>query len=151
MHNLFFGTSKHCFEVWVDKGLFNRSQLIEMERKVKLFSVPVGIGRLPSFSSSYGAFTANQWKNWITVFSTVTLKSVLPQSDYCCWLLFVRCCCILCTYCICKNHGCRYVSYPVLSQVYGKSSCSFNMHLHSHLKQNIFGLWTTACIMVLCF
>ena len=75
MHNLFLGTGKQSFEVWVEKGLLTKPKLIELEKKVKMFSVPAGLGRLPySFSSSYGAFTASQWKNWITVFSAVVLK-----------------------------------------------------------------------------
>ena len=140
MHNLFSGTGKHCFEVWVDKGLLSKSHLTEIERKVKLFSVPVGIGRFPSFSSSYGAFTASQWKNWITVFSAVTLKSELPQNDLCCWLLFVHCCSLLCTYCISKRDIIAADLFLIqfcrkFEQLNGKSSCSFNMYLHWHLKQ----------------
>ena len=102
MHNLFLGTAKHCFWVWVDKGLLTKQSLIiDLECKAKMFCVPAGIGILPcSFSSCYGAFTASQWKNWITIYSSVILKLALPPDDFRCWLLFVRSCSILCSHCV---------------------------------------------------
>ena len=74
------------------------------------------------------------------MFSAVTLKSELPQNDLCCWLLFVRCCSLLCTYCISKRDIIAADLFLIqfcrkFEQLYGKSSCSFNMHLHCHLKQ----------------
>lgn len=106
-----------------------------------MFSVPAGIGRLPSsISSCYGAFTASQWKNWITIYSPLLLKGLLPQEHLRCWLLFVRACSLLCSNCIQKNailsadtffiQFCRECEY-----LYGSTGCTFNMHLHLHLKQ----------------
>lgn len=141
LHNLFLGTGKHCFVVWVEEGLVSKPKLIELENKAELFTVPAGIGRLPcSFSSSYGAFTASQWRTWITVYSPVILKTILPPSDLQCWLLFVRACSILCSHCILQSditsvdmfleQFCRQ-----FERLYGSTQCTFNMHLHLHLKQ----------------
>ena len=141
MHNLFLGTGKHCFEVWVEKGLLSKQHLKQLETNVKIFSVPAGLGRLPhSFSSCYGSFTASQWKNWITIFSPVLLRVILPTEDLRCWLLIVRCCCILSSYCLTQSDITSADLFlkqfcSLFETLYGRTSCTFNMHLHMHLKQ----------------
>ena len=100
MHNLFLGTGKHVFSVWIETGILTKTNL----KNIKLFKVPNDVGRLPSqISSSYGSFTANQWKNWICVYSCVILKDILPPEHFKCWQLFVRSCVILCSYSINEN------------------------------------------------
>ena len=47
MHNLFLGTGKHAFKVWLEKELISKQQLAQMEEKIRVFSTPVGVGRLP--------------------------------------------------------------------------------------------------------
>lgn len=104
MHNLFLGTGKHMFSLWVEKAILSKNDLSIIGNNIKMFCVPAGIGRIPSnISSTYGAFTASQWKNWITIFSPVFLKGFLPPDDFRCWLLFVRACTLLCCNCIKKS------------------------------------------------
>ena len=63
MHNLFLGTGKCVFSVWIETGILTKTNLKNIEQRLKLFNVPNDVGRLPSqISSSYGSFTANQWK-----------------------------------------------------------------------------------------
>lgn len=96
MHNLYLGTAKHVFELWIEKELLTNANLLQIEARAKLFRLPADIGRLPSnVSSGYSGFTANQWCNWITIYSPVLLKGILPNLHLCCWLLFVRACSIL--------------------------------------------------------
>ena len=45
--------------------------------------------------SGFGGFTANQWSNWITIYSPILLKGILPDSHLRCWLLFVHACVLL--------------------------------------------------------
>ncbi len=80
MHNLYLGTGKHAFKVWVNKGLLGSNELNEIDRRTRLFYVPPGICRLPiNFSSNFGGFKADQWRSWITIYSPVVLKGVLPN------------------------------------------------------------------------
>ena len=91
MHNLLLGTGKHVFKVWMDLRMFTTAQLKEFESTIKEFQTPADIGRLPSrIGSEYNGFTANQWYNWITIYSPVVLKGVLPDTHLRCWLLYVR-------------------------------------------------------------
>ena len=96
MHNLYLGTGKHLFKLWIALGLLSSEQLIELEERIRSFHLPPDVGRLPSnISSNYGGYTASQWRNWITIYSAVVLKGILVEEHLLCWLLFVRACLIL--------------------------------------------------------
>lgn len=140
MHNLFLGTGKHVFKIWVESQLLTPENLMLIEARFKLFRTPADVGRLPSnISSGYGGFTANQWCNWITIFSPVLLKGILPDTHLRSWLLFVRACSILRSRVIKK---CDAVSADLFlhqfcqtfQSLYGPSKCTPNTHLHLHLK-----------------
>ena len=64
MHNLYLGSGKHVFKVWIDRKLITMKELEQFEEKMKRFTVPSSAGcLLLNISSSYGGFTANQWSN----------------------------------------------------------------------------------------
>ena len=143
MHNMFLGTGKHVFSVWVEMKTLSKQNLEEIEQRIKLFKIPNGVGRLPShMSSGYGSFTANQWKNWICVYSSVILKDMLPTDDFRCWQLFVRSCVIISSYY--TQESSISTADLLLKQfcihfmrLYGPDKFTFNMHLHLHLKQTL--------------
>ena len=141
MHNLLLGTGKHMFSLWVERDILTTRMLSDLEHRISTFRVPADVGRLPSrIGSLYGSFTAAQWRNWITIYSPVVLKGILPDSHLRCWLLFVRACCILCLRVITETeinsadlfllHFCKKVE-----EIYGCEACTSNMHLHLHLKE----------------
>ena len=143
MHNIFLGTGKHMLNLWFERNILSKDQMVVVESLVNEVTVPADIGRLPAkISSGYGGFTANQWKNWITVYSAVVLKGILPNDHLQCWLLYVRACSILCSRFIQKNdvnsadlfllEFCRK-----FEKIYGPEACTANTHLHLHLKQSI--------------
>ena len=56
-------------------------------------TVPQDIGRIPGkISCSFSGFTADQWKNWTTVYSLFALNRVLPHNHLECWRNFVLAC-----------------------------------------------------------
>ena len=141
MHNLFLGTPKHLLRIWIDRNLLTKDDMVQLECKLKLFRVPADIGRVPSnVLSSYAAFTAAQWRNWITIYSPIVLKGLLPHEHLQCWLLFVQACCLLCSRIITRSdiicadlyllNFCKKFErlYPDL--------CTPNLHLHLHLKDS---------------
>ena len=72
MHKLFLGTGKHMMEVWLADEFISRRTLDDMERLVSQFIISEGIGCVPSkISNLFGGLTADQWKNWITIYSSV--------------------------------------------------------------------------------
>lgn len=140
MHNLYLGSGKHVFKVWMDRNLITLKHLEVIEEKMKKFKVPSSAGRLPSnISSSHGGFTANQWNNWILIYSPILLKGILPNEHLRCWLLFVRACSFLKPRFIEKRHIISADLFLLqfckeFEQLYGQNSCTPNMHLHLHLK-----------------
>lgn len=143
MHNLLLGTAKHVMQIWTKHGILHFKSFAIVEERVKSITTPKDIGRLPlKISSSFSGFTADQWRNWTTIFSGVCLKGVLPQEHLNCWLLFVKACTLLCTRIITKSsvssadlflqQFCR--KYQELC---GSEECTPNMHMHLHLKECI--------------
>ena len=78
MHNLFLGTAKRMFQLWVSNDILSKHKLAVLEKHISSFHVPSYVGRLPAqISSNYGGFTAKQWKNWILIYSPIVLKGFL--------------------------------------------------------------------------
>lgn len=141
MHNLLLGTAKHVFSVWIERGLLTQANLQTLQEKSEMISFPQGVGRIPlKIGSSFAGFTADQWRLWTTVLSPIVLKGILPDQDLRIWLLFVRCCTILCTRIISLSNVHEADVYiaqfcKLFQHKYGDASCTPNMHLHMHLSQ----------------
>ena len=140
MHNIFLGSAKHTMQVWVDKGILTKKHFHEIEKIVSKFKTPQDVGRLPlKISSGFSGFTADQWRSWVTIFSPVALRGILPANHLRCWLLYVRACSLLCTRIITRDAIEQADQYLVLFcqqfvSLYGAGACTPNMHLHLHLK-----------------
>ena len=143
MHNLFLGTSKKMFQLWTDLKLFSKSQLNEIEERIKSMEVPSDIGRLPMrISSNCGSYTAEQWKNWTLIYSIYCLKGILQDEHFRCWQTFVLACRYLCQPVISKTDldiadGLILKFCKAVESLYGKYVITPNMHLHNHLKEVI--------------
>ena len=139
--NLYLGTAKHVMEVWVNKGIVTKKDFETIEQTVSSLITPRDVGRIPlKISSSFAGFTADQWRNWTTIFSAVALKDVIPNNHLRCWLLFVRACCLLSTRVIKVEAIDLADSYLIqfckqFCLLYGAEAATPNMHLHLHLKQ----------------
>lgn len=122
----------------MDQKPLNDEALLKIETQAKKFIVPYDIGRLPpNISSGYGGFTANQWCNWITIYSPVLLKEILPTEHLRCWLLFVRACSITSSRILSVEHVKSADLFLLqfckqLQILYGSESCTPNLHMHTH-------------------
>ena len=143
MHNLFLGTAKSVFKMWVKDGIISKEGLQIIEKRIKSFEICVGHGRLPhNISANYGSYTASQWKNWTLVYSMYALDGIISNDHLQCWQSFVL--------------ACKLLSKPAISLVdldkadflllqfckkfeklHGPSKVRPNMHLHGHLKDCI--------------
>lgn len=141
MHNLFLGTAKHVFKLWIKKNFLTKKELKNLEDKISSFDVGTGIGRLPHrIASNYGGYTASQWKNWTLIYSMFCLKGILPENHVRCWQTFVLACQYLCSPVISKTDIIRadllFVKFgESFERLYGKKAVTPNMHLHCHLKE----------------
>ena len=141
MHNLLLGTAKHVLNTWVKEGILSSQDLSKLQARVNKVKPPSDIGRLPSrIANGFAGFTADQWKNWICIYSLFALKGVIHNEHYLMWADFVHACQTLCSKVITKEN-CRIADEKLMSfcrkfeTLCGRDKCTPNMHLHGHLLQ----------------
>lgn len=143
MHNLLLGTAKHMLSIWKSRSILTHSNFDLIQQKVDSFVTPHDVGRIPSrIASGFAGFTADQWRNWVLLYSQCSIKDFLPPLDYYCWQLFVKACNLLCR---------RYITFAQLEeadtllldfclnfeQLYGAECCTINIHLHAWTPQRV--------------
>ena len=83
MHNLYLGTAKHAMKTWRESGIIRDDQLALIQEKVDELSVPHNIGRIPyKIGSNFSGLTADQWLNWINIYSMYALKTLCHLFTY---------------------------------------------------------------------
>ena len=106
MHSLFLGTGKHMLHIWIEQGLLSHAHFEQMQKCVDSFVVPSEIGWIPQkIEMGFSGFTADQFKNWITIFSIPSLHGILHVNGQHleCWRHFVLACRILCRHSLSLN------------------------------------------------
>ncbi|CAC5394239.1 unnamed protein product [Mytilus coruscus] len=108
MHNLFLETAKHMISVWKTTKLLCDDDFRLIQERLEPFQCTSDIGRLPkTFSSSFGSFNADQYKNWTLLFSIY----LLPSEHLDCWRKFVLACRRLCSIFITVNNAKLLIGY----------------------------------------
>ena len=139
MHNLFLGTAKKILEIWQDQGFLHRHHFEQIESCVNAIIVPFDNGRIShKISSGFSDFTADQFKNWVIIYSISALINILPVVHLECWCHFVLACRILCKPIL--KHSDTLLSDTLLLKfcqkvetLYGSHTITPNMHMHCHL------------------
>ena len=143
MHLLYLGIAKKLTKHYYSSGLINKQDAAKIQQTVDKIRVPSSVGRLTrKISSGFSSFTADQWKNWTLLYSSIALKGVLADQHYRIWMLFVRA-----VYILTRKHlkkldlatadellvkFCKQVE-----KTYGKAFCTPDMHMVCHLKECI--------------
>ena len=140
MHNLFLGTGKRMLSLWMEKDMIRSADLEKIQKFVDNTCVPSDIGRIPSkIRSGFSGFKADQFKNWINIYSIPALYDILSSEHLECWRHFVLACRILCKQSL--SHVEVDIADSLLIQfckrverLFGESAITPNMHLHGHIK-----------------
>ena len=70
-------------KIWTKEDLTTKHRLNVMQDRVDSIRTPCDIGRIPrEIASSFNGFTADQWKNLVTIFSMFALREILPNEHY---------------------------------------------------------------------
>lgn len=126
-------------KMWLDLKVLHSDQLVLIQEKVDSVDAASNIGAIPrKIASSFGGFTAEQWKNWTIFFSIFALADILPKTDLDVWRNFVLACRALTSKFISSVEIARFDSYIIafckgVERVYGCSSITPNIHMHCHL------------------
>ena len=157
MHNILLGTTKLMITIWKEKSLLSTHDFERIQTQVDRFVTPPDVGRIPhKILSGFSSFTADQFKNWALIYSSIVLKPILPEVHYQCWCMFVRACRLICSRAITQNNALELHDILIsfckkFEELYGARACTPNLHLHCHLKECIldFGpasaFWLFAC------
>lgn len=143
LHNLFLGTSKRMFCLWVEKDLLTKADLVKIDEKLAKINVPCDIGRLPTnIGSNWGGFTGSQWKNWTLLYSLDVLNGILGHEHFLCWQLYAEACIRICQQTVTLQDAERahelFIQFGnEVERLYGKEAVTPNMHLHCHLLTSI--------------
>ena len=143
MHNLFLGSGKHMLNIWLEHNILSPSQFQQIQECVDSFAVPSDMGRIPrKIKTGFSSFTADQFKNWITVFSIPALYAILPSQHLECWRHFVLACRILCKHSLSMDDISLFDALLMqfcrrIQQMYGESAVTPNIHMHAHLKEDL--------------
>ena len=89
MHNLFLGTAKCVMKkLWLKDNIITGQDMNVIQARVDSFVPPTGIGRIPrKIATSFGGFTAEQWKNWVILYSMLLLRIYCPIIIICVGIL----------------------------------------------------------------
>jgi len=141
MHNLFLGLAKHVIHTWKEVGILQASHFAKLQEKVDLINPPPKVGRIPrKIESGFAAFTADEWKNFIMIYSSFALKDVVDTQNYNCWCLLVSVCALLCRPILSRDyvnqaHILLIEFCKLFETLYGVEYCTPNMHMSLHLKE----------------
>lgn len=106
MHNVFLGLAKHTIKTWKDNGVLNPNCFAQLQEKIDSIVPPTKIGRIPrKIDSNFSSFTADEWKNWILIYSMYCLSGIVDDPHYECWKLLVDSCILFCQFVITVSRG----------------------------------------------
>lgn len=143
MHNLFLGTAKHMMKLWIEEGIITEKDLSSLQQTVDNIHVPSDVGRIPrKIETKFSGFTADQFKNWVTLFSIPTLFDQIDPIHLECWRHFVLACRLLCQKSISQLNlqladALLMQFCSKVEQLFGAHAITPNMHMHGHLREVI--------------
>ena len=85
MQNLCLGSAKHLLRVFKENGYLSKSNFEKLHKKTDSFVVPHDVGKTPrKIVSSFDSFNADEYKNWLLLFSVSSMDGIIPLKDMKC-------------------------------------------------------------------
>lgn len=139
MHCMYLGIAKRFTKLLYDKGYLTNEDTISIQNIVNTVKVPSNITRIPrKIGSNFTGLTADQWKNWTQIYSSIALKDKLPEDIYKIWMLFVKAANLIGKRTI-KQSDLDVAEKLILKfasayeQKFGEQECTPNLHMFCHL------------------
>lgn len=140
MHNLFLGSAKHTFSVWIQSGILTDDKIKSIDKMMNEMTVPSEVGRITKSMLLYKTMKADEWKNWVFHFSLFCLKKVIGRQHFNMWQIFVRACKLLVNTSITLDeaiqaHELLLLFCKTFENLLGSEHCTPNMHMHLHIER----------------
>lgn len=142
MNSLFLEIAKHAFSTRLKTEALDTSHFSLIQTRVVQLIVPQTVGRIPlRIGAGFSGLTADQWRNWIRVYS-YALRGILSDAEWNCWWLFVQACNLFCkrsnTHSDARRGQELLVEYcKNCEELYRKDHLVINMHLSCHILECI--------------
>jgi hypothetical protein len=142
MHCLFLGIARSIVKkIWIKKDVLTPNILNKVQKMMDLFKVPADLGRIPrkvDCGEGFANFTADEWRNFINIYATVSLWEHLSMKDRTILTHFVRVCSILGNRIIERGlmqeaHSRLIKIVKLIEENYGRDKITSNFHLSLHL------------------
>jgi hypothetical protein len=142
MHNLYLGTAKRIMKKWTsgNQPLISIHDLKNIQAIINATPPPSDIGRIPfKIASQFAGFTADQWKSWCLIYSTLALRNILSEEHRQYWQSFIDCLSLwgqtIVTYEEIVYGDLAMKDFLIkIKSVWGPEIASPNMHMHLHIK-----------------
>jgi len=150
MHNLLLGSAKKFIELWKKSDGVGFSQLEIIQQTIDQFTVPAGIGRFPrkvEGGSGFSNFKAEEWKNWVLIYSLICFKLILNVELYSLWVIFTHACALFCAISSSNINRADHLIHRyccMFEAIFGKENCYPNLHLHCHHRNCLFDYGPTS-------
>ncbi len=120
---------------WKEVKLF---RLLSLQRYKKKLIRLIHLSRLAAYLEKLKAFTADEWKKFILIYSTFALKNIVDTPHYNCWCLLVRICELLCQPILSRVEQAHILFIEFckhFESLYGTEYCTPNMHYVTAFKR----------------
>ena len=144
MHNLYLGTAKKIFAIWVDKEILTPDKMATIQERIQNMKAPSENLRLPhGIGKNWSNLNAHEWKEWVLVFSLYALRGLIPHEHMKMWQTFVLACEKVTKPLVSKDEATTanllFMKFGKLVQsTLGRQYVTCNMHLHGHLADCIY-------------
>jgi hypothetical protein len=142
MHCLFLSVAKWIIKsIFVNQGKLSMEQLQVAQSRMDYIELPSDIGRIPSkiaIGEGFSNFTADQWKTFIMIYSTIILWDMLDNNDRKILGHFIQTCNLLVTRIITEDdlkeaqERLKEMAHLIKS-TYGPEFITSNIHLVLHI------------------
>ena len=82
---IFIWEIQNTTSTWKDRNILKADDFTLIQEKVDLLIPSPKIGRIPrkiGSQTGFSAITADEWKNWIIMYSVYALDGILPPEDF---------------------------------------------------------------------
>ena len=99
------GAAKNLKKIWKENNILEPHYFNEIQERFNKAIVPSDLGKLSTeIESAFDGFKADEWKNFILIFSIYAIKGILPLSHLECYRYFVIACQYICNRTINTNN-----------------------------------------------
>ena len=143
MHDLFLRSGKHLLKILKENGYVSKSYLEKIQEKPDGFVVPHDFDKISGkIVNSFDGFNADEYKNWLLLFSVYSMDGTIPSKDKECLRKLVIASTYLCKKFISKKD--LVIAHEYLLKfcnefelLYSEDQVASNMHLDIHIKDCI--------------